>query len=435
MISSKLFPSKEANTTKLPILVAPLPKGSTLSTKSIGGETNAESHEHPRNNSETSNINGQSKSPIPPRIVRSEMVGMLSGDEGQCKANPLSRKLFASHTQLSATSRRRPCHHALLQTWTEGDEPIYTYEIITRNGKSMIEAAFKARSWWGPCKTTWEEDDQCTLFFYPYNRTGDRAIIRARGKTDPSTLRLWNHVEWNKWLTSKKGLYFSLREYCDSQKVVNNTEACPILNIAKNTPNLTSSNYSLEQLAPATYYIQSGSNDDEEMRRFIEHTRRLATDDTIENKDDAEKETIQNENRKEQQSQCSTNSLSSASTRSNAERNYWIVKPAAGSNQGDGIRVLGGDDVVEQLQRIISSGGEDDVQGGRGGNRGWKQFGWIVQKYIERPLLVHGRKFDLRCYVLLVLENPGVPKAKGGSLLKRNQAQEKKHTAKTRCIV
>jgi hypothetical protein len=40
--------------------------------------------------------------------------------------------------------------------------------------------------------------------------------------------------------------------------------------------------------------------------------------------------------------------------------------------------------------------------------------GYIVQKYIERPFLVHGRKFDIRCFLLLVASGSSSSNGGGG---------------------
>ena len=77
--------------------------------------------------------------------------------------------------------------------------------------------------------------------------------------------------------------------------------------------------------------------------------------------------------------------------------NVWIVKPAALSNRGFGIQV------VSEIQHVA-----DMIEPASKRNRG----GFIVQKYIERPLLIHGRKFDIRCYLLLVADpKTGLPHA------------------------
>jgi tubulin monoglycylase TTLL3/8 len=72
--------------------------------------------------------------------------------------------------------------------------------------------------------------------------------------------------------------------------------------------------------------------------------------------------------------------------------NVWIAKPS-GKSRGRGI-------VCEKrLSRVLWR------QGGEGGGstlgKSAAGGGYIVQKYIERPLLVHDRKFDIRQWVLV----------------------------------
>ena len=74
--------------------------------------------------------------------------------------------------------------------------------------------------------------------------------------------------------------------------------------------------------------------------------------------------------------------------------NIWIVKPGENTNRGTGISVFS---TLSEIKAEVSTRSVCPITGQR------RTF--ILQKYLETPLLVHKRKFDIRCYGLMTCIN------------------------------
>ena len=81
------------------------------------------------------------------------------------------------------------------------------------------------------------------------------------------------------------------------------------------------------------------------------------------------------------------NKLENSKQHKKSFKNLWIVKPGEFTNRGQGITVC------KSLQEIMET------------FKSAQNSSYVIQKYIEKPLLVHKRKFDIRCYSLMTSFN------------------------------
>ena len=74
-------------------------------------------------------------------------------------------------------------------------------------------------------------------------------------------------------------------------------------------------------------------------------------------------------------------------------QNVWIIKPGENSNRGQGITVC---NTLDQIKSLINSNNPRSST---------EKRTYIIQKYLEKPFLIHKRKFDFRCYGLITSFN------------------------------
>jgi tubulin---tyrosine ligase len=148
--------------------------------------------------------------------------------------------------------------------------------------------------------------------------------------------KLYNRLEENNNLTSKKLLFLNMKLYYESL-------GCNPFDYL-----------------PMTFHIKKGEKD-EEFLKFKQHF-------------------LEQEQKVESGEELS---------------NVWIIKPGEMSNRGCGISVS---DDIDDVKMILN---DLAVKSHRTS---------IVQKYIDRPLLINKRKFDIRIFTMITCYNEGYMK-------------------------
>ena len=181
------------------------------------------------------------------------------------------------------------------------------------------------------------------FYWRPVNLSYQQMLhYAARIKSDPRTPIFFNHFDQNKVICTKDGLIKSLTGYYETNESALRAQ------------------YSVWDTTPRTFLIERNAMGINEMNQFVAYYREMSS---------------KNYN------------VERGLPKKHCEQNMWVVKPSS-LNRG---RKIG---IFKHLKNI-----QDYIFASNSSVRDW-----VVQKYIEKPLLYNGRKFDIRVWVLVTAD-------------------------------
>ena len=235
-------------------------------------------------------------------------------------------------------------------------EVCYKYSVLKGNNSSLVKSLFRQRIWWSSSDkpseinllwSQWKNFDFITHL--ETNEIKIKSFQKREIKTVHSNdLKICNHLEFNYVLGNKKCMYYNFKNY------------------------LEMTNKHFLTYMPLTFHIKD--NSDPEYLKFKEEFKKCLRE--------ISQLLRQKVNR----------SFSSSSDYENSNgisKNIWIIKPGENTNRGNGI-YLSSD--LNEIENIVK-------------NNFSKSHTILIQKYIENPLLLSKRKFDLRCFALITSIN------------------------------
>ena len=193
-------------------------------------------------------------------------------------------------------------------------------------------------------------------------------------------IKLYNRMEQNKQLTNKKGVYVNMSLYYQSL----NQDPFQILPLTFHTTKGTQDPEYARFVQTFNMFEQSAKAAKEATKKALKQYR-----DEIKSKG-KKKKAVQYEYGTEEESEEEEEAIQQIRRAHRAPQNTWIIKPGENTNRGVGIQLARS---LREVQQII----------GRESSNSERTY--ILQKYIDYPLLVHKRKFDFRCYGLLTSIN------------------------------
>ena len=232
-------------------------------------------------------------------------------------------------------------------------QPQYKFYVSDGNNGMLVKSILKERWWWSYgnkkdesinlCWTQW-----CKKSFIQTLSMKNFQAKCAENQQKKDLLKVCNHLENHFHLSNKKAMFINMQQFYMAMK------KDPF------------------ETLPFTFHIKFGTQDPE-FERFTNYYNTL----------EAKHKQFLLEMKEKPKGD------DDPAPKKKISKNIWIIKPGENSNRGHGIQVLRDYDEIKKIVSVPST----------------TQRTYIVQKYIENPLLINRRKFDIRMYGMLTSIN------------------------------